>query len=211
MLARLLSRVRIQTQVMVFIAPFVLSIMAVGAMGFYASSLLQGRMDISNSVLQSLSGFRNLSAAMAEFLANATQENRDAVTAKLTDQRALLKSGLDRLAADRSGEQELEQALSSIDGISTRMDSLWQLQESRTALLADLQKAQSVVVSSQTDIVEGSKVLQRAADLQEDESRNTLGDAGRISDFASFTQSLNDKAQAGGPIGGADLDELARQ
>nr|WP_259669052.1 MULTISPECIES: TMEM199/VMA12 family vacuolar ATPase assembly factor [unclassified Rhizobium] len=72
MLGRLLSRVRIQTQVMLFIIPFILSIMAVGATGFYASSLLQGRMDISNSVLQSLSGFRNLSAAMAEFLANAT-------------------------------------------------------------------------------------------------------------------------------------------
>ncbi|RUM20625.1 methyl-accepting chemotaxis protein [Rhizobium vallis] len=211
MLGRLLSRVRIQTQVMVFIVPFVLSIMAVGAMGFYASSLLQGRMDISNSVLQSLSGFRDLSAAMAEFLANATRENRDIVTQKLADQRSLLKSDLDRLASDRSGQQELEQTLSSIDGISTRMDSLWQLQENRTALLADLQKAQSVVVSSQTDIVEGSKVLQRAADMQEDEARNTLGDAQRISDFASFAQALNDKAQAGGPIAGSDVEELARQ
>ncbi|RUM03878.1 methyl-accepting chemotaxis protein [Rhizobium chutanense] len=211
MLGRLLSRVRIQTQVMVFIVPFILSIMAVGAMGLYASSLLQGRMDISNSVLQSLSGFRNLSAAMAEFLANATQENRDLVTAKLADQRSLLRSGLDRLAADRSGQQELEQTLSSIDGISARMDSLWQLQESRTALLADLQKALSVVVSSQTDIVEGSKVLQRAADMKEDEARNTLGDAQRISDFVSFAQSLNDKAQAAGPIGGPDMEELGRQ
>lgn len=91
MLGRLLSRVRIQTQVMLFIIPFILSIMAVGATGFYASSLLQGRMDISNSVLQSLSGFRNLSAAMAEFLANATQENREAVNARLADQRSLLK------------------------------------------------------------------------------------------------------------------------
>ncbi|PDS78476.1 methyl-accepting chemotaxis protein [Rhizobium sp. L43] len=211
MLGRLLSRVRIQTQVMVFIVPFILSIMAVGAMGLYASSLLQGRMDISNSVLQSLSGFRNLSAAMAEFLANATQENRDLVTAKLADQRSLLQSSLDRLAADRSGQQELEQTLSSIDGISARMDSLWQLQESRATLLADLQKAQSVVVSSQTDIIEGAKVLQRAADMKEDEARNTLGDAQRISDFASFAQSLNDKAQAVGPIDGPDMEELARQ
>ncbi|MBA9033126.1 methyl-accepting chemotaxis protein [Rhizobium leguminosarum] len=211
MLGRLLSRVRIQTQVMVFIVPFVFSIMAVGATGFYASSLLQGRMDISNSVLQSLSGFRDLSAAMGEFLANATQENRDVVTRKLADQRVLLKSGIDKLAADRSGQQELEQALSSIDGISARMDTLWQLQETRSALFTDLQKAQSVVVSSQTDIVEGSKVLQRAADMQEDEARNTLGDAQRISDFASFAQSLNDKAQAAAPIGGPDMEELARQ
>ncbi|MHC2460448.1 methyl-accepting chemotaxis protein [Rhizobium leguminosarum] len=211
MLGRLLSRVRIQTQVMVFIVPFVFSIMAVGATGFYASSLLQGRMDISNSVLQSLSGFRDLSAAMGEFLANATQEKRDVVTRKLADQRVLLKSGIDKLAADRSGQQELEQALSSIDGISARMDTLWQLQETRSALFTDLQKAQSVVVSSQTDIVEGSKVLQRAADMQEDEARNTLGDAQRISDFASFAQSLNDKAQAADPIGGPDMEELARQ
>ncbi len=211
MLGRLLSRVRIQTQVMVFIVPFVFSIMAVGATGFYASSLLQGRMDISNSVLQSLSGFRDLSAAMGEFLANATQENRDVVTRKLADQRVLLKSGIDRLTADRGGQQELEQALSSIDGISARMDTLWQLQETRSALFTDLQKAQSVVVSSQTDIVEGSKVLQRAADMQEDEARNTLGDAQRISDFASFAQSLNDKAQAAAPIGGPDMEELTRQ
>jgi len=211
MLGRLLSRVRIQTQVMVFIIPFVLSIMAVGATGFYASSLLQGRMDISNSVLQSLSGFRDLSAAMGEFLANATQENRDVVTRKLADQRTLLKAGIDKLAADRSGQQELEQAQSSIDGISTRMDSLWRLQENRAALLIDLQKALSVVVSSQTDIVEGTKVLQRAADSQEDEARNMLGDAQRISDFLSFAQAFNDKVQAAAGIGGPDMEELGRQ
>jgi len=211
MLGRLLSRVRIQTQVMVFIIPFVLSIMAVGATGFYASSLLQGRMDISNSVLQSLSGFRDLSAAMGEFLANATQENRDVVTRKLADQRTLLKAGIDKLAADRSGQQELEQAQSAIDGISTRMDSLWRLQENRAALLIDLQKALSVVVSSQTDIVEGTKVLQRAADSQEDEARNMLGDAQRISDFLSFAQAFNDKVQAAAGIGGPDMEELGRQ
>ncbi len=139
------------------------------------------------------------------------KKNRDVVTRKLADQRVLLKSGIDRLTTDRSGQQKLEQALSSIDGISARMDTLWQLQETRSALFTDLQKAQSVVVSSQTDIVEGSKVLQRAADMQEDEARNTLGDAQRISDFASFAQSLNDKAQAAAPIGGPDMEELARQ
>ncbi|MGG7537979.1 methyl-accepting chemotaxis protein [Rhizobium sp. NLR8a] len=91
------------------------------------------------------------------------------------------------------------------------MDLLWQLQESRAALLTDLQKAQSVVVSSQTDIVEGTKALQRTADLQEDESRNTLADAQRISDFASFAQLLNDKAQAAGTIARPDMEQLARQ
>jgi methyl-accepting chemotaxis protein len=212
MLGALLSRVRIQTKVMLFIVPFVLSIVAVGATGFYASSLLQGRMDISNSVLQSLSGFRDLSAAMAEFLANATQENREIVNRELANQRVLLASGLDKLASDRNGQKELKEALSSIDGISTRMDSLWQLQESRLAFLSELQKALSVVVSSQLDIVEGSKVLQRTADSQEDDARNMLGDAQRISEFASFVRALNDKVQlaSGIEIGGSDIQELLR-
>ncbi|NTJ67637.1 HAMP domain-containing protein [Agrobacterium rhizogenes] len=196
MLGKLLSRVRIQTQVMLFIAPFILSIMAVGATGFYASSLLQGRMDISNSVLQSLSGFRDLSAAMAEFLANATQENRDAVNRELANQHTLLNSGLDRLGSDNNSRKTLEGALSSIDGISTRMDLLWQLQEKRSSLLADLQKTLSIVVSSQMDIVEGAKVLQRTADTQEDEARNMLGDAQRISDFVTSVQVLNQKLQS---------------
>jgi methyl-accepting chemotaxis protein len=212
MFGTLLSRVRIQTQVMLFIVPFVLSIIAVGVTGFYTSSLLQGRMDISNSVLQSLSGFRDLSAAMGEFLANATQENRDTVNRELANQRALLRSGLDKLASDRNGQKELESAVSSISGISTRMDSLWQLQESRSALLSELQKALSVVVSSQLDIVEGSKVLQRTADSQEDDARNMLGDAQRISEFVSFVRVFNDKVQAAGrvEISGSDMEELLR-
>ena len=49
---RLLSRFKIQTKVLIFILPFVVSITAVGITGLYASGLLQGRMEISNAVLQ---------------------------------------------------------------------------------------------------------------------------------------------------------------
>ena len=41
---RILSRFRIQTKVLIFILPFVVSITAVGVTGLYASGLLQGRM-----------------------------------------------------------------------------------------------------------------------------------------------------------------------
>ena len=44
-------------------------------------------MEISNSVLQSLSGFKDVSAAMGQFLDNATPESRDNGTQKLTEQR----------------------------------------------------------------------------------------------------------------------------
>ena len=82
---RVLSRFKIQTKVLIFILPFVVSITAVGITGLYASGLLQGRMEISNSVLQSLSGFKDVSADMSQFLENATPENRDLVTKRLTE------------------------------------------------------------------------------------------------------------------------------
>jgi methyl-accepting chemotaxis protein len=59
---KILSRFKIKTKVLIFVLPFVISISAVGLTGLYASGLLQGRMEISNSVLQSLTGFKNLYA-----------------------------------------------------------------------------------------------------------------------------------------------------
>jgi len=81
---KILARFKIQTKVLVFILPFVLSICAVGFTGLYASGLLQGRMEISNSVLQSLSGFKDVYAGMNRFLQNTSEENRDAVHQRLT-------------------------------------------------------------------------------------------------------------------------------
>lgn len=49
---RILARFKIQTKVLFFILPFVVSICAVGITGLYASGLLQGRMEISNSTLR---------------------------------------------------------------------------------------------------------------------------------------------------------------
>jgi len=64
--------------------PLVLNIGTVGLSGFYASTLLQGRVDITSSVLQSLSGFRDLSDAMGAFLSHATPQKRDIVKQKIT-------------------------------------------------------------------------------------------------------------------------------
>ena len=48
---KILSRFKIKTKVLIFVLPFVVTISAVGLTGLYASGLLQGRMEISNSVL----------------------------------------------------------------------------------------------------------------------------------------------------------------
>ena len=97
---RILARFKIQTKVLVFILPFVLSICAVGFTGLYASGLLQGRMEISNSVLQSLSGFKDVYAGMNRFLQNTSEESRDAVHQRLTAQDAVLQTTMDGLSPD---------------------------------------------------------------------------------------------------------------
>ena len=91
---RILSRFNIQTKVLIFILPFVISISAVGFTGLYASGLLQGRIEISNSVLQSLSGFRDVSASMTGFLANTTEEARADLTGRLEQQKRDLETTL---------------------------------------------------------------------------------------------------------------------
>ncbi|GAA4173205.1 methyl-accepting chemotaxis protein [Shinella granuli] len=193
MFEKLLSRVRIQTKVFIFIIPFILSIAAVGVTGFYTSGLLQARMEISNSVLQALSGFRDLSAAMARFLEAASEESRDQVAERLVSQQSLLREGLQQLDPTAEGRDDLERAVTSIDGISARMGSLWDLHVKTTALANDLQRAQSAIVSAQFDIAEGMKVVQRTADEEETVARNQLRDADRVTELASFAARLREE------------------
>ncbi|MGO6930080.1 methyl-accepting chemotaxis protein, partial [Rhizobium ruizarguesonis] len=93
----LMSRVRIQTKVLVLLAPFVISLCAVGLTGYYAASLLEGRMEISNHVLQSLNGFKHVSSSMTGFLMKPSQEARDTALAEAREQLANLKQTIESL------------------------------------------------------------------------------------------------------------------
>jgi methyl-accepting chemotaxis protein len=177
---RLLSRFRIQTKVLIFILPFVISITAVGITGLYASGLLQGRMEISNSVLQSLSGFKDVSAAMGQFLENATPESRDNVTQKLTGQRDMLQAMLGQLGPDAEGRGDLEQATHSIDSIISHMSGLWTLHETESRLQNDLTKNLNVVVAAQMMITEATTQVQRTMNNDQNAAKTKLREADRI-------------------------------
>lgn len=89
---RLLSRFRLQTKVIIFVLPFIISICAVGFLGHYAAGLLQSRLETSSQVMQVLSGFRDVSASMREFLDEASEEGRDRVKADLFAQQSHLQA-----------------------------------------------------------------------------------------------------------------------
>jgi methyl-accepting chemotaxis protein len=188
---RILSRFKIQTKVLIFIAPFVVSITAVGITGLYASGLLQGRMEVSNSVLQSLSGFKDVSASMAKFLDSATPENRDMVTQKLTEQQSVLKDTLAQLGNDAEGRAELTDAAQSIDSIVGHMSGLWTLHESETELKAKLQKGLGIVVGSQMKVTEATTTLQRTIGNDQNAAKTKLREADRITSAAAYLTGLS--------------------
>ncbi len=183
---RVLSRFNIQTKVLIFILPFVISISAVGFTGLWASGLLQGRIEISNSVLQSLSGFRDVSAAMNEFLAHTTEQGRDDVKGRLKEQQDVLQTTLAQLGGDADGRAELESASGLVDKVVTRIDDLWSLHETEAGLVKTIQKGVSTVVNSQVDITESLKKVQRAVQDDDTAAKNMLREAEHIRGMGSF-------------------------
>jgi methyl-accepting chemotaxis protein len=184
-LDRVLSCFKIQTKVLIFILPFVIAISAVGLTGLYASGLLQGRMEISNSVLQSLSGFKDVSAAMGEFLERTTAENRDGVVVKLKEQRAMLDASLAQLDEHAEGRTDLQHAAQSIDNILAKIDGLWTLHDTETALSKTIQDSLLVIVNEQKQVKNAATKLQLSIRTEENGAKSLMGEADEITAIAT--------------------------
>lgn len=132
-----LARFKIQTKVIVFIAPFVASILAVGLSGLYASNLLQSRMDVSNTILQSLTGFKEVYGGMTTFLSNTNEETRSALHRQLAEQANFLR------ATENGSSTEMKDAIERTKIIDRQVDELWSIhgqeQGLRTGMSADLE------------------------------------------------------------------------
>lgn len=190
---RLLSRFRIQTKVLIFILPFIVSITAVGFTGLYASGLLQGRIEISNSVLQSLSGFRDVSAAMNRFLEQTTAENRDAVTRELQAQQTVLKTTLSQLPPDADGRADLEAAATAVDGVVKHMSSLWSLHETESGLVKSMRTGIASMVSAQADLNSAMGEVLAAVRDDETAAKQMLRDADGIALSATALSAIGSK------------------
>ena len=188
---RILSRFNIQTKVLIFILPFVISISAVGFTGLYASGLLQGRIEISNSVLQSLSGFRDVSAAMSSFLAETTAAGREDVTSRLKQQQQVLQDTLAQLPANADGRAELEQAGQLVDQVVKHIDELWRLHETESGLVQSLQQGVGVVVASQALATDAMGKVESAVQADDTAAKSMLRDADRIRSTGTFLTEMN--------------------
>ncbi len=177
---KVLSRFKIKTKVLLFVLPFVISISAVGLIGLYASDLLQGRMEISNSVLQSLTGFKNLYGSMDNFLRITNQEARDRLYSNLKSQQAVLAATLDQVGAGAQGHDELADAASKTAGISAVVGKLWKLHEQEINVRKSIDDAQRALIDLRSKVNSQTQQLKDKITDDETNATATLRRANRL-------------------------------
>jgi methyl-accepting chemotaxis protein len=175
---RLLARFRIQTKVITFIVPFVVSISAVGLSGLYASSLLQNRMDMSNAVLHSLSGFKDVYAGMTAFLQNTTDATRATLKEQIRTQADLLKTV--QSGATEDGRTEIESAISGTAEIGGQVDQLWARYQDEIKVRQGLNEDLGAIVKQQADLLNYAMVTRDNLAVDETKAKALLRDAEKL-------------------------------
>nr|AGU11632.1 Methyl-accepting chemotaxis protein (MCP) signaling domain [uncultured organism] len=193
MIDRLMSRIRIQTKVLVLVTPFVLSITAVGLTGLYTSGLLQGRMEISNNVLQSLSGFKQVFSAMSRFLMQPSAETHAAARNELNTEMADLKAMADALRAETDVGQ-LDAALSQSATIDANIETLWGLQQQIEKIDTDVATNTETLLAVQAAGGKQAFVLLAAAKTIEKTAKTGLKTALQIGALSAAAETLVAKA-----------------
>ena len=176
---KILARFKIQTKVLLFVLPFVVSICAVGITGLYASGLLQGRMEISNSVLQSLSGFKDVYAGMNGFLQNTSEDSRQAVLTKLEAQQGVLADTLAQVS-DADGRRQLQEAVDGSTKIGDRVGQLWALYEDEVRLRKSIASGLGNLLGEQMKILEEATKMERVVRKDEESAKSILREAERL-------------------------------
>ncbi|MBY5364879.1 HAMP domain-containing protein [Rhizobium leguminosarum] len=195
----LMSRVRIQTKVLVLLAPFVISLCAVGLTGYYAASLLEGRMEISNHVLQSLDGFKHVSSSMTGFLMKPSQEARDAALADAREQLANLKQTIESLRPT-TDVGLLDRALDQSQIIPQKIEAIWQIETGQQKILSDVDAASAALLDLQGQVGKRSFMLMAGAKKTENANKGGLNNSVSVSAAASVATKLrNDYTNATTP------------
>ncbi len=187
---KILSRFKIKTKVLIFVLPFVISISAVGLTGLYASGLLQGRMEISNSVLQSLSGFKDLYGSMDDFLRTPSEKARDKLLADINTQEGVLDATLTQIGEDASGRESLAEAATRTKDVSDVVSKLWALHEQEVALHKAIDDSQKNLVNTRFMVSYQAEELQTKVRRDESAATTTLRAADHLLKGGEFLSNV---------------------
>jgi methyl-accepting chemotaxis protein len=197
----ILSRFRIQTKVLVFIFPFVISISAVGLVGLYAVDLLQGRLVISNSVMTSLSGFRDVSASMNRFLGASTEESYKDVTNRIAEQKSVLQRTLSGLEPGADGVSDLTDAIDASAVVEKEIGNLWSMHKQEVEIRRSMDEKLKGIIGAQVMLADAGTTSERTIQQSEGGAKTALYESGRVLDIM---KALNQIVAGYKAAGGAD-------
>ncbi len=172
----ILSRFSIQTKVILFLVPLLATIGGVGAIGHYSSAMLSSRLSVSSDILDALTGFKDTYADMTSFLRRTTEDNKDAVAARLADQVA----ALDAVASAMNQEEDtslLSSAREKTDRISAGIALLWQVYSSEQNLRSAIAMNNDQLTAMEQRIDTGIRVLAKQANADKAPIDGLLNDA----------------------------------
>ncbi len=180
MIDKVLSRFKIKTKVVLFVLPFVISISAVGLTGLYASGMLQSRMEISNNVLQSLTGFKELYGSLDAFLKDTTEANRDKVHTDLSDQADVLSATRSRIGAEGVGAGTLDEAVQHVNVVDGIVQKLWTLKTQQNDTTAAIDAVRQEVTSRRIAVTMAVNEMDQSIRSDEGKAKDVLRDADNL-------------------------------
>ncbi len=208
MIDRFMSRVRIQTKVLVLVTPFVISITAVGLTGLYASGLLQGRMEISNSVMQSLRGFKDVYSGMTRFLLDPSDETHMQAEQTLKTRVGELQAMTDTLRPEADVSQ-LEEALKEATTIDDNIATLWSLHQEQQQLASAVVERALTLDDVQAEAAKQVFFLLAGAKKVEKVAKSGLKAAVQIGNLSTAADDMMGKVSSALMV--TDKAEIARQ
>ena len=162
---RMLARFRIQTKVVVLVLPLLLTILAVGATGLYATSVLEARLNTSNDVVRLLSGFKRVYAGITTFL----RAPDDATFKQASDITAAQISELDRMIEvfpDARLAAALRTAQEATRTILSHINEIWKLRQDRSQVTNNIAAQLDALNSVQMELGKHAfKIVAQAAQL----------------------------------------------
>ncbi|OWV85840.1 hypothetical protein ATY75_24045 [Rhizobium sp. N122] len=162
---RILARFRIQTKVIILVLPLLMTIVAVGATGFYATGVLEARLNTSNDVVRLLSGFKAVYAGITTFL----REPDDATFKQASNTTAAQIDELDRMVEeipDAQAAGELRKAQQATRTILQHINEIWTLRQDRSRLTNNIAAQLNALNSLQMELGKHAfKIVAQAAQL----------------------------------------------
>jgi methyl-accepting chemotaxis protein len=167
---RYFSRFSLQSKVMIFFAPLIAVILAVGVVNYVASSALRDRILATGGIFRALTGFKDIYSSMARFLRVPDDDGRMVVLQRLAEQETAL-ADLIREHSNASSQDQLADVKTGIASIEGDVESLWvahtaaELNRKKVeAGLGRISQVQVQLIKHAVDLAKESRKLEKTQD-----------------------------------------------